>query len=218
MKAKPHVAIYARVSTDAQNHASQLHEVRDYVKRRWPTAQLSQYLDKASGARSSREGLDALMAQVRRGKVDLVAVYHLDRLGRSIQHLLQLTEQLRTHRTALVVAAQGIDTSDDNPAGELTLNVLAAVAQFERKIIVQRVRSGLAAARARGVRLGRQRTLDRYVSSVRKLMTKGLSESKIAARLKIPIGSVSAVKRLARNKGSSVEPMFEPRRRVMVCP
>ena len=70
------IAVYGRVSTDAQSHASQLREVRAYLRRRWPKAEVNEYLDKASGARFSRSALDALMA-------DVLIVYKLDRLGRS---------------------------------------------------------------------------------------------------------------------------------------
>ena len=113
------IAVYGRVSTDAQNHASQLRDVRAYVRRRWPKAETTEYLDKASGTRFSREGLDAMMAEVRKGRIDVVAVYKLDRLGRSLQHLAQLIGELETHGTALVASSQGIDTSESNPAGRL---------------------------------------------------------------------------------------------------
>ena len=116
-----------------------------------------------------------------------------------MQHLLQITEELRKHNTALVVPEQGIDTSEDSSAGELQLNVLAAVAQFERRIIVERINAGLAAARERGAKLGRPRTLDRHVSSVAKLSKRGMSGRKIAAKLNIPAGSVFAVLKKARN-------------------
>jgi DNA invertase Pin-like site-specific DNA recombinase len=112
-------AVYGRVSTDAQSHASQLREVRAYVRRRWPKAEVVEYLDKASGARFSREGLDAMMAEIRKGHVNVLAVYKLDRLGRSLQHLAQLIGELEAHGTALVASSQGIDTSDSNPAGRL---------------------------------------------------------------------------------------------------
>src|SRR5690242_894806 len=111
------IAIYGRVSTDAQNHASQVREVRTYVQRRWPRASVTTYLDKASGTRFSREGLDALLAKMRKGQVDVLAIYKLDRLGRSLQHLAQLIGELEAHGTALVATSQGIDTSDTNPAG-----------------------------------------------------------------------------------------------------
>jgi len=93
------IAVYGRVSTDAQSYASQLREVRAYARRRWPKGEVIEYLDKVSGTRFSREGLDALMAEVRRGRVDVLAVYKLDRLGRSLQHLAQLILNLK--RTAL---------------------------------------------------------------------------------------------------------------------
>jgi len=193
------IAIYGRVSTDAQNHASQLREVRAYARRRWPRAQAMEYLDKASGTRFSREALDAMMSEVRKGRIDLVAVYKLDRLGRSLQHLAQLIGELETHGTALVASSQGIDTSDSNPAGRLQMHVLAAVAEFERSVIVERINAGLAAARERGAKLGRPRTLDRHLNSVAKLSRKGLSGRKIAAELNIPAGSVFAILKRERN-------------------
>jgi DNA invertase Pin-like site-specific DNA recombinase len=187
------IAVYARVSTDAQSHASQLREVRTYVGRRWPRTEVIEYLDKASGTRFSRDGLDAMMAEVRKGRVGVVAVYKLDRLGRSLQHLAQLIGELETHGTALVASSQGINTSESNPAGRLQMHVLAAVAEFERSVIVERINAGLSAARERGVKLGRPRTLDRHISAVGKLSRRGLSGRKIAAELNIPAGSVFAL-------------------------
>ncbi|HEY4272654.1 MAG TPA: recombinase family protein [Candidatus Udaeobacter sp.] len=198
MKVK-HVAIYGRVSTGAQNHASQLREVRAYVRRRWPKAQVIEYRDTASGTRFSREGLDTMMSEVRKGRIDVLAVYKLDRLGRSLQHLAQLIGELETHGTALVASSQGIDTSESNPAGRLQMHVLAAVAEFERSVIVERINAGLAAARDRGAKLGRPRTLDRHVTAVAKLSRRGMSGRKIAAKLNIPAGSVFAVLKKARN-------------------
>jgi len=198
MKAK-RIAVYGRVSTDTKNHASQLREVRAYVRRRWPRAEVMEYLDKASGTRFNREGLDAMMAEVRKGRIDVLAVYKLDRLGRSLQHLAQLIGELETHGTALVASSQGIDTSESNPAGRLQMHVLAAVAEFERSVIVERINAGLAAARERGAKLGRPRTLDRHLQAVANLSRRGLSGRKIAAKLNIPAGSVFAVLKQARN-------------------
>jgi len=200
MKAK-RIVVYGRVSTDAQSHASQLREVRAYVRRRWPKAEVIEYLDKTSGARFTREGLDRVMAEVRKGRVDILAVYKLDRLGRSLQHLAQLIGELETHGTALVASSQGIDTSESNPAGRLQMHVLAAVAEFERSVIVERINAGLAAARERGAKLGRPRTLDRHVSAAAKLSRRGLSGRKIAAKLNIPAGSVFAVLKNVKKNG-----------------
>jgi DNA invertase Pin-like site-specific DNA recombinase len=196
------VAVYGRVSTDTQNHSSQLREVHAYIRRRWPKAEVREYLDKASGAKFSREGLDSLMVDVRRDRVDVIAVYKLDRLGRSLQHLAQIIGELGAHETALVATSQGIDTSDTNPAGRLQMHVLAAVAEFERSVIIERINAGLAAARARGAKLGRPATLNRHHAGVAKLKRRGLSGRKIAARLKIPEGSVFAVMKRIKLNGA----------------
>jgi DNA invertase Pin-like site-specific DNA recombinase len=193
---KLRIAIYARVSTNGQNHSGQLHELRDYVRQRWPKAQVEQYLDTASGTRSSRVSLDALMSEIRKGRIDILAIYKLDRLGRSLQHLAQLISEINNHGTALVATSQGIDTtSENNSAGRLQLNVLMAIAEFERDVIVERVNAGLAAARERGVKFGRPRTLDKHAAEVAELKDKGLTNRAIAAELKIPAGSVSALLR-----------------------
>src|SRR4026208_2572886 len=109
------------------------------------------------------------MAKVRKDRVDVVGVYKLDRLGRSLQHLAQLISEFERHGTALVATSQGIDTSSSNPAGRLQMHVLAAVAEFERSVIVERINAGLAAARERGVKLGRPRTLDGHKAAVARL-------------------------------------------------
>jgi DNA invertase Pin-like site-specific DNA recombinase len=163
---------------------------------------VTEYLDKASGTKFSREGLDRMMTDLRKGKVDILAVYKLDRLGRSLQHLAQLLSEFESHGTALVATSQGIDTSDSNPAGRLQMHVLAAVAEFERSVIVERINAGLAAARERGAQLGRPRTLDKHTAAVAKLSRRGLSGRKIAAELNIPAGSVFAVLKTVKAAGA----------------
>jgi DNA invertase Pin-like site-specific DNA recombinase len=139
------------------------------------------------------------MEQVRQGRVDVLAIYKLDRLGRSLQHLAQLIGELETHRTALVATSQGINTSETNPAGRLQMHVLAAVAEFERSVIRERINAGLAAAREHGTRsgrpFGRPRTLEKHQDAVRKLMKRGFSGRRIAARLKISPGSIFSIMR-----------------------
>jgi DNA invertase Pin-like site-specific DNA recombinase len=151
--------------------------------------------DTVSGAKSSRKGLDRLMAAVRRGKVDIVVCFKLDRLGRSLSHLAQLIDEFKTHQVALVVPAQGIDTSEGNPAGKLQLHILCAVAEFEREIIRERVNAGLAAAKKKGVRLGRPATLDVHRGGIARLRAQGLTCRAIAKELDIPVGSVFQVTR-----------------------
>src|SRR6185436_5151816 len=146
------VAIYTRVSTDKQTHDSQLNELREYCQRRgWPN--VTEYADIISGAKFSRQGLDRLMTEVRRGRLDVIVCFKLDRLGRSLAHLAQIVAELTAHRVALVCPSQGIDTSSHNPASQLQLNILMAIAEFERSVIRERVAAGLRAAKANGTKL-----------------------------------------------------------------
>jgi putative DNA-invertase from lambdoid prophage Rac len=180
---KQTVIIYSRVSTDKQSHDSQLAELRHYCANRgW--SEPEEIVDTISGIKNSRTGLDRLMAAVRRGKVKVVVCFKLDRLGRSLSHLVQLVDEFATHRVALVVPSQGIDTSAKNPMAEMQLGMMAVFAQFERAIIVERVNAGLAAAKRRGVRLGRPRkVMNEYRDGVLRLRAQGLTGRAIAKEL-----------------------------------
>jgi DNA invertase Pin-like site-specific DNA recombinase len=183
------VAIYSRVSTDKQTHDSQLNEVREYCRRRnWNT--LTEYCDVISGAKFSRQGLEKLLGDVRRARVEAVVCFKLDRLGRSLPHLAQIIAELTGHKVALICTSQGIDTTNDSPSGRLQLGVLMAVAEFERSIIQERVAAGLRAAKAKGVKLGRPATLTEHAQSVRSLLHQGLGVRAIARRLELPVASV----------------------------
>jgi DNA invertase Pin-like site-specific DNA recombinase len=195
MRAK-RIVIYGRVSTTEQTHESQLREVQDYCARRWGNdADLTVITDTASGAKTSREGLDRLMELVRRNKVDVVACFKLDRLGRSLPHLAQIIAEFDQHNVAIVATSQGIDTNHDSPAGRLQMHVLMAVAQFERSLIVERVRAGQAAARAKGVKFGRPSTLWQHKDKVCALLNQGLTCRAIARETGLPPGSVFNVSR-----------------------
>jgi putative DNA-invertase from lambdoid prophage Rac len=183
------IALYLRVSTDRQTTDSQAVGLREYCKRRgWNNVR--EFSDTASGAKFSRQGLDALMRDVRKGRVDVVVAYKLDRLGRSLAHLAQLISEMTAHRVALVIPEQGIDTSASNPAAQLQLNILCAVAEFEREIIRERVNAGLRAARARGSRFGRPATTLKHLPAVRALRAAGRNVSQIARELTLPYASV----------------------------
>jgi DNA invertase Pin-like site-specific DNA recombinase len=191
------IAIYLRVSTDRQTTDSQVVELREYCTRRGWT-NVIEYTDTASGAKFSRRGLDALMRNVRQGRIDAVVAYKLDRLGRSLPHLAQLIGEMTAHRVALVIPAQGIDTSASNPASQLQLNILMAVSEFERDIIRERVNSGLRAARARGVRLGRPPLLLKHLPRVRELLRSGLSISAAARAAGLPYSSAHKLASICR--------------------
>lgn len=196
------IAAYLRVSTDQQSHDSQRAELDGYCLRRgWQDVRW--FTDTASGAKSDRKGLSTLMDQVRRGRLDAVVTFKLDRLARSLCHLAQLIAEFQIHRTALVVPTQGIDTSTANPAAMLQINVLAAVAEFERLITVERVNAGIAAAKARGVRMGRPPKNHRHAGAVAELMAERCSAAEIARRLGIPPSTAAEMVREMKSEGKS---------------
>jgi len=146
--------IYLRVSTIEQETDSQEHQVLEYCRvRGWSDPLIIR--DSASGATTSRPGLETMLAHVRAGGVHQVVTYKLDRLGRSLTHLAIIVGELQMRNVALLCTSQGIDTSKQNPVGQLQLGVLMAVAEFERALIKERTMAGLELARKRGKRLGR---------------------------------------------------------------
>ena len=145
------------------------------------------------------------MSLVRRGKVDAVLAFKLDRLGRSLQHLVQIVNEMITHQVALIIPGQGIDTSNDNPAAKLQLSILGAVAEFEREVIRDRVNAGLARARQRGVKLGRRKTLSKHYNEALRLSVQGMSGRQIARALGVPIGSVFHLLRQAKGCALSMQ-------------
>ncbi len=190
-------ALYIRVSTEEQTTASQEHELRAHCERRgWCACET--YSDHLSGAKVTRPGLEALMVAVRAGKVERIVVFKLDRLGRSLPHLALILEELQGNGVALICASQGIDTSHSNPVGRLQLGVLMAVAEFEREMIRERTNAGLAAARARGVKLGRRPNHSWTAEDVNRLKGRGLGVRAISRELKMPASSVSAMLKAGR--------------------
>lgn len=181
-------AVYIRISTLNQRTDSQQQELKRYCRQRgW--GKLSWHIDKISGAKASRPELDKLMHQMRAGSVERLVVYKLDRLGRSLTHLALILDEMNRLNIPLVASSQGIDTSNDNPAGRLQLGVLMAVAEFERGIIRERVNAGLAATKARGVRLGRPQTINKRLNEIRKLKANGMGIRAIARQLQMPASS-----------------------------
>ena len=185
-------AIYVRVSTNGQSTDSQKNELLEYCQRRgWQNPEI--YEDTICGASTSRPALDRLLLDIRTGKIERLLCHKLDRLGRSLAHLVLVIEELTQAAVPLICVTQGIDTSNDSPAGRLQLNVLMAVAEFERGIIKERVNAGLKAARARGVQLGRRPTLVKHASAVQELRTKGLGIRAIARELELAPSSVCSI-------------------------
>jgi DNA invertase Pin-like site-specific DNA recombinase len=173
------VAIYARVSTanNGQDPTVQTRELREYAERRgWTIA--GEYVDIGiSGTKEKRPELDRLMADAHRRRFDCVVVWKFDRFARSVSHLLRALETFKAQGIEFVSFSEQMDTS--TPAGKMVFTVLGAVAELERSLIVERVKSGLRNARAKGKRLGRPRVVvdSRKIAALR---SSGSSWSEIA--------------------------------------
>jgi DNA invertase Pin-like site-specific DNA recombinase len=189
-------AVYARVSTLDQEPENQLQEIRRYAQARgWAAVE---YVDRGvSGAKDRRPALDQMLADAKRRKFDVVVCWRLDRLGRNLKHLISLLDELQALGVAFVSLAEGIDAT--TPAGKLQMHILGAIAEFERDRIRERVRAGLARARAQGQRLGRR---PRRITSDDLERVEGLSTRKAAVALNVP----SSVLHRARAARSSPSP------------
>src|SRR6516225_3830251 len=150
---KKRVALYTRVSSGEQNTEAQERALREYVRRRgWEIRKT--YRDQGlSGASTKRPALNDLLKACRRGSIDVVVVWKFDRFARSLKTLISGLELCRSLGIDFVSVTEAVDTS--LPAGELVFQMIGAVAQFERSLIGERVRSGLENARAKGKVLGR---------------------------------------------------------------
>jgi DNA invertase Pin-like site-specific DNA recombinase len=177
------VALYARVSTADQDPENQLGPLRAYAAARgWRALEFTDH--GISGAKDRRPALDAMLAAVRARRVDVVAVTKLDRLARSTRHLVTLSGDLEALGVDLVALDQAIDTT--TPAGRLLFHVLAAIAEFERDLIRDRVLAGMRRARAQGRHLGRPRRHHVDVAQAHQLLASGLSLRGTARALGVP--------------------------------
>src|ERR1022692_2037035 len=179
MKGKK-AAIYVRVSTLEQDTDLQETELRQYVESRgWECVV---YRDKGqSGAKNDRPALNTMLNDLRRRKFDVIVVWKLDRLARSLKQLLTIGEECRSLGVDLVALRQNIDTT--LPAGRLTFQILGAVAEFERELLRERVKAGMAQARRSGKHCGRQ-ALRKFqpndIETMRRLRSEGGSARKLA--------------------------------------
>ena len=190
-------AIYARVSTNnGQDPHMQTRELREYCQRRgWDIE--GEYVDTGvCGAKERRPRLDLLLVACRKRRVDAVVVYRYDRFARSLRQLVNALEEFRSLGIEFISLHEGVDTS--TPNGRLVFGIFASIAEFERELIRDRVKSGIAAAKSRGKRLGRPRvTVD--AARIAALRASGLSWPKIAAELGVSVGTVyQAVQKLSK--------------------
>jgi DNA invertase Pin-like site-specific DNA recombinase len=151
------IAIYTRVSTTEQTCDSQLRDLREYCRARgWD--QVAEYVDEGiSGTTDRRPALDELMAVVRKRQVDVVVVAAFDRFGRSVRHLVDTLELFRHLTVEFISLREQIDTG--SPLGQAVFTIIAAIAQLERSLLVERVKAGLRRARDQGKHIGRPRVL-----------------------------------------------------------
>jgi DNA invertase Pin-like site-specific DNA recombinase len=187
-KTKKTVAIYARVSTNKQKTEMQLAELRAYVKRsKWKT--YKEYIDHGrTGADTSRPAFTQMMADAAKKKFDILLVWKLDRLSRSMRDLVNTISEIEAAGLDFISYENQLDTS--TPTGKLVFHVIGAVAEFERDIIRERVRAGLDSARRRGQRLGRPPHSKTKRTKARRLRQKGGSLRAIARTLKVSEGSI----------------------------
>lgn len=182
--------LYARVSTqDQQTIPLQTRALREYAKRRgWSIA--FQVREIGSGA-SQRERRKQLLEAARRREIDVVLVWRLDRWGRSVTDLLATLQELEHLGIGFVSLTEALDLT--TPAGRAMAGLLAVFAEFEREILRERVRAGLAHARQNGQRLGRPLTAGLRADEIRKLHRAGRNKSEIARRLQIGRTSVRRI-------------------------
>ena len=184
------VGLYARVSTyDQKTLPLQIRAMREYAGRRnWTIAQ--QVKEVGSGA-SQRELRETLIAQARRREIDVVLVWRLDRWGRSVADLLATLQELQQLGVGFVSLTEALDLT--TPTGRAMAGLLAVFAEFEREILRERVRAGLAQARQNGKRLGRPPSASHQAAQVRSLYRDGLTKSEVARRLNIGRTSVRRI-------------------------
>lgn len=189
------VALYLRVSTDDQTIENQRRELEAVAARHGWTVVATFTDEGISGAkgRDKRPGFDRLCKGIQRRDFDLVAAWAVDRLGRSLQHLVAFLGDLQAKGVDLFLLQQGLDTS--TPSGRAMFGMLGVFAEFERAMIVSRVRSGLARAKAQGTRLGRPTGMtvekDR---EARAMLASGVGILKVAKTLGVGNGTIQRLK------------------------
>ena len=185
------VAIYARVSTSSQTVENQFQELREVARRNGWTivAELSDSGISGAKGRDQRPAFDQLLKRATRREFDVIMVWAIDRLGRSIQHLVGFMNDIQAMGVDLYVHQQAIDTT--TPSGRMIFSIFSALGEYERELIRERIMAGQKRARAQGVKIGRPSKLNDAVrTSVKLLRDGGMGIKEISKRLEIGVGSV----------------------------
>jgi len=180
------VALYARVSTDKQSCENQLIELRATASRMGYEV-VQEFVDNGiSGAkgRKDRPALDTMMKMATQRRFDMVMVWSIDRLGRSLQHLIELLNELHSMNIDLFFQQQSIDTT--TPTGKMMFSIMGALGAYERELIRARVKQGLEVAKSKGVKLGRPSNITESTkTAVKLLVEKGMGVREICRHLEI---------------------------------
>ena len=188
-------AIYARVSTPDQHVETQLYDLRKLAAQRGFDV-VREYCDRGiSGSKAKRPGLDAMMADARRGEFSVVLVAAFDRIARSTKNFLEIVDELNSVNTEFVSAREAIDTS--GPMGRMFLTMVGSIAELERSLIVERIKAGMRRAKIEGRRLGRA-PLDVDRDAVVRDRLAGMSLTDVAKKYRISRASVVRVVRDAK--------------------
>jgi DNA invertase Pin-like site-specific DNA recombinase len=196
-KPKKAAAIYARVSTDKQRVDMQLNELRQFAQRSgWTIFQ--EYIDQHfTGANTNRPAFLSMMEAARKRKFDVLLVWKLDRLSRSLKDLINTLDELGSCSIDFVSYDNNLDTS--TPTGKLVFQIVGAVAEFEKDIIKERVIAGLANARLKGKRLGRPPIPQTIYDKAKKMRSEGLSFRKIGKEIGVNEGTIRKKYKQERN-------------------
>ncbi len=207
------VAIYARVSLEeierGQNPENQLMELREFVKRKgWEI--YKEYVDRISGAKESRPALNDLMNDARHMHFKAVVVWKLDRLGRSLAHLIQIINEWQKLGVDFICLTQPIDTT--TPGGKLIFYIFGAIAEFERDLIRERTLAGIKRARKEGKRIGRPKLSKYHRNLIINLYQKGYSMRRISKEIRVSYGSVHKVVKEWRNSHPDLSKNIPPQK------
>jgi DNA invertase Pin-like site-specific DNA recombinase len=191
------VALYARVSTDGQTVQNQLEELQAVAKRHgWKV--VATFADRGISGTKGREGrpeFDKLLKAVTRRDIDMVAAWSVDRLGRSLQHLVPFLSDLQAKGVDLFLLQQGLDTS--TPSGRAMFQMLGVFAEFEAAMIRERVRAGVARAKRKGTKsgkpIGRPKLDAARERAVRKALADGSGILKVAKAVGVGTGTVARI-------------------------
>jgi len=180
MQKKTRCAAYVRCSTNHQDTELQVKDLTEYAERRgW---QVTLFEDKGvSGSKDKRPALDEMMAAARKKQFDVVLVWRFDRFGRSLSHLVNSLNEFDNLSIDFVSYSESIDTSTST--GKLVFSIIASIAEFERSLIVERVRAGVAKAKSKGVAFGRKRVPFDYSRALRMRREDGASYRQIGDAL-----------------------------------